>query len=267
MAPRCVEWYRSATESTNPKNCPRGPRPPRPFGAGGHEGFVPEGCLSVELRQPMSASEGPAFVQSPMGQAVMQQRTTHGEQQPAPVLSSEVPGAPHPMVPYVSSMPIASAPAVMGAAVSAMPPVCMPSVMPAPTPVVVAVEVTQGHPAGMVPAGIVGDRRAARRANGAPLTAEEALAQARAEGLTLHTATNTKTGYKGAPPHAAPAAPVTGAPYAPGRVCVLPPPRACRREPRRQVGQEAVPGGAGHQQPGVLCHRGGGGAGVCAPAG
>eukprot|EP00908_Phaeocystis_cordata_P008197 Transcript_18861.p2 GENE.Transcript_18861~~Transcript_18861.p2 ORF type:complete len:422 (+),score=101.74 Transcript_18861:50-1315(+) len=145
----------------------------------------------------MSASEGPAFVQSPMGQAVMQQRTTHGEQQPAPVLSSEVPSAPHPMVPYVSSMPIASAPAVMGAAVSAMPPVCMPSVMPAPTPVVVAVEVTQGHPAGMVPAGIVGDRRAARRANGAPLTAEEALAQARAEGLTLHTATNTKTGYKG----------------------------------------------------------------------
>ena len=60
------------------------------------------------------------------------------------------------------------------------------------------------------------------RSHAAPLTAEEALHAAKLEGLTLHVAPSTKTGYKGTP----------GPPRCP-RTAPAPAPRATRSSPGR----------------------------------
>ena len=88
-----------------------------------------------------------------------------------------------------------------------------------------------------------------RRSHATPLTAEEALKTASAEGLTLITVPSTKTGYKGAMPRRTRALVHSST----ARVLCV----ARRRESRRQVCEEAVPGSAGPAQLRLLCNCGG----------
>ena len=137
------------------------------------------------------------------------------------------------------------------------------------------------------------------RSHATPLSVEEALHAARLEGLTLHVAPSTKTGYKGmlgpeplrparsssrapshpslysqegsslgsaiylrAPPSPARPQDIERVAPPPSPLPPAPPTLPLRREPGRQVVEETVPGGAGPALARLLRDGGGGGADV-----
>ena len=114
----------------------------------------------------------------------------------------------HPGLPQMPVLPLMPLPApglipgLPGVAAPGVLPLAAPGVLPGMPPIVVAAVVM---PNGGTPQ-LTQQKR--MRSTAPPLTAEEALHAAAVEGLTLHAAPSTKTGYKGAPtvadPDAAP---------------------------------------------------------------
>ena len=109
----------------------------------------------------------------------------------------------HPGLPQmpVPMMPVAAPgliPGLPGVAAPGVLPLAAPGVLPGMPPIVVTAVVM---PNGGTPQ-LTQQKR--MRSTAPPLTAEEALHAAAVEGLTLHAAPSTKTGYKGAPTAADP---------------------------------------------------------------